>query len=95
MRCRVAAPELSRRPRRVGCLDALATVCCYSRAMQVCSTAYTDSDGERKFLPQYFRFSVANPVAVRTKARCGAASCALCDGAENGSCALFLPCLSG
>jgi hypothetical protein len=30
---------------------------------------YTDSDEERKYLPQYFKFSVANPLAVRTKVR--------------------------
>ncbi len=35
----------------------------------VCSAVYTDADGERKYLPQYFKFSAANPLAVRTKAR--------------------------
>jgi hypothetical protein len=33
----------------------------------VCSTVYTDADQERKYLPQYFKFTVANPLAVRTK----------------------------
>lgn len=28
---------------------------------------YTDSDGERKQLPQSFKFVVANPLSVRTK----------------------------
>lgn len=45
------------------------SACSIKSTLQVCSTAYTDADGERKFLPQYFRFSVANPVAVRTKVR--------------------------
>ena len=35
----------------------------------VCSAAYVDADGERRFLPQYFKFNAANPLAVRTKAR--------------------------
>ena len=35
----------------------------------VCSAVYTDADGERKYLPQYFKFTAANPLAVRTKAR--------------------------
>ena len=33
----------------------------------VCSTVYTTPEGERKFLPQYFKFSAANPLSVRTK----------------------------
>ena len=28
---------------------------------------YTDHDGERKYLPQYFKFVAANPLSVRTK----------------------------
>lgn len=35
----------------------------------VCSAAYLDADGERRYLPQYFKFNAANPLAVRTKAR--------------------------
>ncbi|KAK3236267.1 peptidyl-prolyl cis-trans isomerase precursor, partial [Cymbomonas tetramitiformis] len=35
----------------------------------VCSTVYIDSDQERKYLPQYFKFVVANPLSVRTKVR--------------------------
>ena len=30
---------------------------------------YTDVDGERKYMPQYFKFNAANPLAVRTKVR--------------------------
>ena len=37
----------------------------------VCSTVYTDADGERKYLPQYFKFAASNPLAVRTKVRPG------------------------
>jgi hypothetical protein len=33
----------------------------------VCSTVYTDAEGERRYLPQYFKFSASNPLAVRTK----------------------------
>eukprot|EP00252_Welwitschia_mirabilis_P004315 TRINITY_DN14634_c0_g1_i2.p1 TRINITY_DN14634_c0_g1~~TRINITY_DN14634_c0_g1_i2.p1 ORF type:complete len:439 (-),score=59.29 TRINITY_DN14634_c0_g1_i2:227-1543(-) len=35
----------------------------------VCMAVYTDADGERKYLPQYFKFVVANPLSVRTKVR--------------------------
>ncbi|KAL9662032.1 hypothetical protein QQ045_026860 [Rhodiola kirilowii] len=35
----------------------------------VCSALYSDGDGERKFLPQFFKFVVANPLSVRTKVR--------------------------
>lgn len=28
---------------------------------------YTDVDGERKYLPQYFKFLASNPLSVRTK----------------------------
>jgi hypothetical protein len=28
---------------------------------------YTDWDGERKYLPQYFKFMASNPLSVRTK----------------------------
>lgn len=35
----------------------------------VCSAAYVDADGERRYLPQYFKFNAANPLAVRTKVR--------------------------
>lgn len=35
----------------------------------VCMAVYTDSDGERKHLPQFFKFVVANPLSVRTKVR--------------------------
>lgn len=30
---------------------------------------YNDGDGERKYLPQFFKFIVANPLSVRTKVR--------------------------
>ncbi|CAH2057603.1 unnamed protein product, partial [Thlaspi arvense] len=33
----------------------------------VCSALYNDADGERKYLPQFFKFVVANPLSVRTK----------------------------
>jgi len=35
----------------------------------VCSATYYDDKGERKYLPQYFKFKVANPLNVRTKVR--------------------------
>ncbi|XP_010545059.1 PREDICTED: trafficking protein particle complex subunit 13 [Tarenaya hassleriana] len=35
----------------------------------VCSALYNDGDGERKYLPQFFKFVVANPLSVRTKVR--------------------------
>ncbi|CAI0468628.1 unnamed protein product [Linum tenue] len=35
----------------------------------VCTALYSDGDGERKYLPQYFKFIVANPLSVRTKVR--------------------------
>jgi hypothetical protein len=44
----------------------------------VCSAVYTDGGepglggGERRFAPQYFKFSAGNPLAVRTKVRAGA-----------------------
>ncbi|KAK7252166.1 hypothetical protein RIF29_35930 [Crotalaria pallida] len=33
----------------------------------VCTALYNDGDGERKYLPQFFKFIVANPLSVRTK----------------------------
>ncbi|EFJ37353.1 hypothetical protein SELMODRAFT_76214 [Selaginella moellendorffii] len=33
----------------------------------VCMAVYTDPDGDRKYLPQYFKFTTSNPVSVRTK----------------------------
>ena len=44
----------------------------------VCSAQYVDADGERRYLPQYFKFNAANPLAVRTKVRrcaCARNSC--------------------
>lgn len=35
----------------------------------MCMAVYTDPDGERKYLPQYFKFVAANPLSVRTKVR--------------------------
>lgn len=35
----------------------------------VCMAVYTDVDGERKYLPQYFKFMASNPLSVRTKVR--------------------------
>ncbi|KAI3680689.1 hypothetical protein L6452_35462 [Arctium lappa] len=35
----------------------------------VCTALYYDGDGERKYLPQYFKFIVSNPLSVRTKVR--------------------------
>ncbi|KAK4759751.1 hypothetical protein SAY87_022882 [Trapa incisa] len=35
----------------------------------VCTALYDDGDGERKYLPQFFKFNVANPLSVRTKVR--------------------------
>lgn len=34
-----------------------------------CSSLYTAPDGERKYLPQHFRFASANPMVVRTRVR--------------------------
>ncbi|KAG7019625.1 Trafficking protein particle complex subunit 13, partial [Cucurbita argyrosperma subsp. argyrosperma] len=36
----------------------------------VCTALYNDGDGERKYLPQFFKFMVANPLSVRTKVIC-------------------------
>lgn len=33
----------------------------------VCTALYHDGDSERKYLPQFFKFMVANPLSVRTK----------------------------
>ncbi|KAH7664389.1 Trafficking protein particle complex subunit 13 protein [Dioscorea alata] len=33
----------------------------------VCTALYNDGDSERKYLPQFFKFVVANPLSVRTK----------------------------
>ncbi|KAG0497062.1 hypothetical protein HPP92_001753 [Vanilla planifolia] len=35
----------------------------------VCTALYNDGDGDRKYLPQFFKFVVANPLSVRTKVR--------------------------
>ncbi|TXG47359.1 hypothetical protein EZV62_026653 [Acer yangbiense] len=35
----------------------------------VCTALYSDGDGERKYLPQFFKFIVLNPLSVRTKVR--------------------------
>lgn len=35
----------------------------------VCTAQYSDADAERKYLPQYFKFMVSNPLSVRTKVR--------------------------
>ncbi|XP_075502995.1 uncharacterized protein LOC142540601 [Primulina tabacum] len=35
----------------------------------VCTALYSDGDGERKYLPQFFKFMVSNPLSVRTKVR--------------------------
>ncbi|CAK9181782.1 unnamed protein product [Ilex paraguariensis] len=35
----------------------------------VCTALYSDGDAERKYLPQFFKFIVANPLSVRTKVR--------------------------
>ncbi|KAJ7968536.1 trafficking protein particle complex subunit 13 [Quillaja saponaria] len=35
----------------------------------VCTALYNDGDGERKYLPQFFKFIVLNPLSVRTKVR--------------------------
>ncbi|XP_022720481.1 trafficking protein particle complex subunit 13-like isoform X2 [Durio zibethinus] len=35
----------------------------------VCTALYYDGDGDRKYLPQFFKFVVANPLSVRTKVR--------------------------
>ncbi|XP_030972008.1 trafficking protein particle complex subunit 13 [Quercus lobata] len=35
----------------------------------VCTALYNDGEGERKYLPQFFKFMVANPLSVRTKVR--------------------------
>ncbi|XP_015697039.2 trafficking protein particle complex subunit 13 isoform X2 [Oryza brachyantha] len=35
----------------------------------ICTALYNDGDGERKYLPQFFKFNVSNPLSVRTKVR--------------------------
>lgn len=35
----------------------------------VCTALYNDGDAERKYLPQFFKFTVSNPLSVRTKVR--------------------------
>ncbi|KAK6932541.1 Trafficking protein particle complex subunit 13 [Dillenia turbinata] len=35
----------------------------------VCTALYSDGEGERKYLPQFFKFNVSNPLSVRTKVR--------------------------
>ncbi|KAK3152963.1 hypothetical protein QOZ80_2BG0165890 [Eleusine coracana subsp. coracana] len=35
----------------------------------VCTALYNGGDGERKYLPQFFKFTVSNPLSVRTKVR--------------------------
>ncbi|GER48172.1 S-adenosyl-L-methionine-dependentmethyltransferases superfamily protein [Striga asiatica] len=35
----------------------------------VCTALYTDGENERKYLPQFFKFVVSNPISVRTKVR--------------------------
>lgn len=35
----------------------------------MCMAVYTDPEGERKYLPQYFKFVASNPLSVRTKVR--------------------------
>ncbi|KAG8365474.1 hypothetical protein BUALT_Bualt18G0108500 [Buddleja alternifolia] len=35
----------------------------------VCTALYSDGDSERKYLPQFFKFIVSNPLSVRTKVR--------------------------
>ncbi|KAL2495169.1 hypothetical protein Fot_38926 [Forsythia ovata] len=35
----------------------------------VCTALYNDGDSERKYLPQFFKFMVSNPLSVRTKVR--------------------------
>ncbi|KAL1834198.1 hypothetical protein ACET3Z_003849 [Daucus carota] len=35
----------------------------------VCTALYNDNEGDRKYLPQFFKFMVANPLSVRTKVR--------------------------
>lgn len=33
----------------------------------MCTALYSDGEGERKYLPQFFKFIVSNPLQVRTK----------------------------
>ncbi|CAL9163714.1 unnamed protein product, partial [Musa hybrid cultivar] len=35
----------------------------------VCTALYNDGDSERKYLPQFFKFVVSNPLSVKTKVR--------------------------
>lgn len=35
----------------------------------VCTALYSDGDADRKYLPQFFKFIVSNPLSVRTKVR--------------------------
>lgn len=45
----------------------LTVKCCFPIFRLVCTALYSDGDGERKYLPQFFKFIVANPLSVRTK----------------------------
>lgn len=47
----------------------------HSSLRLVCSALYNDADGERKYLPQFFKFVVANPLSVRTKVTYASAFC--------------------
>ena len=40
---------------------------CLAMCRLVCTALYNDGEGERKYLPQFFKFMVANPLSVRTK----------------------------
>jgi low affinity Fe/Cu permease len=47
------------------CQAILMLICFISRL--VCTALYNGGDGERKYLPQFFKFTVSNPLSVRTK----------------------------
>lgn len=49
----------------------------------ICSTVYTGADGERRYTPETFKFTSANPLYVKTKVGCvaqgeSALSCPCC-----------------
>ncbi|KAJ0797849.1 putative trafficking protein particle complex subunit 13 [Helianthus annuus] len=50
-------------------ISSFTTYVCLTIFRLVCTALYYDGDAERKYLPQYFKFMVSNPLSVRTKVR--------------------------
>lgn len=44
----------------------------------ICSAVYTAADGERRYFPENFKFSSANPLMVKTKVICIDLHCNYC-----------------